>query len=639
MFYICEVNQTLAAILRNIAKTTYIKKNEQMEILYIWLQEYKNFKEQGFNFSSEYIFDVKKKGKNKYALNIKKNNGYIPNFFERQNISNITAIIGQNGSGKSNILEFIKTSLPEGYAEIQAQGIISYRIGHNYIVLIPNNSFEVEISQTDNLFEVHKYPFNLVKEAGLYGTNYSDAEYIFYSNTFDLKLEEYNMRGLHNISTLALLRADTERENGNPFIRTGGEYDNYRANEIRRNIQFILSDHTDLLNNFPLPEALYIEILESDLKRYFTKDKNQDVQKILKHFNEELNSTNRTSDVAFLNNLYIAVFLNFITAYREYSSIKNLIDNITLNNDKTIKDFVKNFFTNIPNIKHEGHNIIDFSNKSLIANQFFNYVEDLLDKKSFSVEALSRKPNYTIKFEIKQNALEELTKFLSLYIQLKGLTEFLNFNWRNLSSGEQSFFSLISRFYHLKHHQIQHEDLKKNMVIMIDEGDIYFHPDWQKKFFKLVIDYLSKLFQDHNLQIIFTANTPFLTSDLPKSNIIFIEKMPDNSIVVHGLENNRKETFGGNIHTLFADSFYMKGALIGDFSKDKINNIIDYLKNKDSQNKDYYKKVIDIIGEPILKRKLQEMWYEKFGIDEEIETLKKRIEELKNKKTNKSNKK
>ena len=39
-----------------------------------------------------------------------------------------------------------------------------------------------------------------------------------------------------------------------------------------------------------------------------------------------------------------------------------------------------------------------------------------------------------------------------------------------------------------------------------------------------------------------------------------------------------------------------------------------------------------IIGEPVLKRKLQEMWFEKFGVEEEIEELQRRIEELKKKK-------
>jgi hypothetical protein len=192
----------------------------------------------------------------------------------------------------------------------------------------------------------------------------------------------------------------------------------------------------------------------------------------------------------------------------------------------------------------------------------------------------------------------------------------------------------MSRFYHVKRHAIGHEDLKKNIVILIDEGDVGYHPEWQRSFFNKTIDYLSALFSDHNLQLVFTANAPFITSDLPKSNLVFIEKSDNGSITIHGKENNRSETFGSNVHTLFSDSFYMNGALIGDFAKKKIDAIIKFLNNGNNNSPDpNIKKTIQIIGEPILRRKLESMWIEKFGLDEEYEILKSRMEEiLKNKK-------
>lgn len=607
-----------------------------MEILFIWLLRYKNFEKQGFNFSSEYIFNVEKKGPDNYELAITKNESFIPDFFEKPNILNVTAIIGQNGTGKSNILEFIKTSFPEGYSSIQSQAIIAYRSSEDKdrkILLIPNNSFAVSVVQDDEYFEILKYPFDMPKEAsGLFYQDYSTAEYIYYSNTFDLRAEVSNMAGMHNLSTLALLKADTGEQNEAELYVSGGSYDSFRANEIRRNIQFILSDYTNLLENFPLPEYLFIEVLDSDLK-YFQKDKNEDVQNALRHFEAEQSAKNLAPEIRFLNKLYVAVFLNFLTTDREFASLGGFIKNISVETGDTIKSYITNFFKELPEIKYQDSIPIDnHEKKSKFALQFFEYIEKLLKKKSFEVTDNGSLNRSTIKYPVKPNALEELTHFLKLYINLKGLTDFLDFNWRNLSSGEQSLFSFISRFYHLKHHQIQHEDLRKNMVILIDEGDIYFHPDWQRKFFKLAIDYLSALFKDHSLQLIFTANTPFMTSDLPKSNIIFIEKKGKRKVVVHGVENDREDTFGGNIHTLYADSFYLEGALIGEFAKEKINEIIRYLQSESREIKGDYKKVIDILGEPVLKRKLLEMWFNKFGDDKEIVELEKRIRELRKKK-------
>ncbi|MBK6839265.1 MAG: ATP-binding protein [Bacteroidetes bacterium] len=255
--------------------------------------------------------------------------------------------------------------------------------------------------------------------------------------------------------------------------------------------------------------------------KYFQKDKNPDVQKLLTFFKKELSQKDLSSDTRFLNNLYISVFLNLLTTDREFSSLGGFIGKVIFSKTDTIKSYIFNFFKNIPNVKYRDRYlkqeipIDNHKKKSKVAIEFFNYIEKLLENKSFKIEKYNRANRSTIKYSINEESFEELTKFLDLYINLKGLTDFLDFNWRNLSSGEQSMFTFISRFYHLKHHQIQHEDLKKNMVILIDEWDIYFHPAWQKKFFQITIDYLSKLLKDHNLQFIFTANTPFITSDLP----------------------------------------------------------------------------------------------------------------------------
>lgn len=601
-----------------------------MEILFIWLYDYKNLKEQGFNFSSEYIFNVKKEGDIAYKVNISKNKDFIPGFFEKDNILNVTAIIGQNGSGKSNILDFIKTSFPEGYPSIQSQAIIAYRLNEGIekkIILIPNNSFKVEVTHQDD-FEVFNYPSNMPTEAsGLNGLDYSKADYVFYSNIFDLRSEEISMAGMYNLSTLGLLKSDTGDLDEQQLATSGGSYDSFRANEIRRNIQFLLSDYTHLLQDVPLPEYLFIEILSNDLD-YFQnqKNKNTDIQYLIDFFQKQILPFEITSIEWLLHHIYISVFLNFLKTDREFSLMPGFITQVSFNQADTIKSYVFNFFNHLETTAAVPQ---QYKKKSKIAIDFFHYIEALFEKESFKAE--KNETRSIIKYSLNKESLEEITKFLRLYINLKGLTDFLDFNWRNLSSGEQSLFTFISRFYHLKHHQIQHEDLKKNIVILIDEGDIYFHPAWQKKFFQITIDYLSELLEDHNLQFIFTANTPFLTSDLPKSNVIFIEKKENGTVHVHGTENDRLETFGGNIHTLFADSFYMKGALIGEFAKEKINKIINYLSTKNEEKKDDYKKTIDIIGEPVLKRKLQQMWFEKFGVDEEIAELERRIEELSNK--------
>ena len=77
----------------------------------------------------------------------------------------------------------------------------------------------------------------------------------------------------------------------------------------------------------------------------------------------------------------------------------------------------------------------------------------------------------------------------------------------------------------------------------------------------------------------------------------------------------------------------MKDGLMGEFAKSKIDDVIKYLNNdkkstittdKDAQN------IIDIIGEPIIKRELQRMLKNKMELSNktEIDTIKDEIKLL-----------
>ncbi|MDP2160606.1 MAG: AAA family ATPase, partial [Flavobacterium sp.] len=214
--------------------------------------------------------------------------------------------------------------------------------------------------------------------------------------------------------------------------------------------------------------------------------------------------------------------------------------------------------------------------------------------------------------------------------KIKGITSFIQFRWHSLSSGEQSYLSLMSRFYSLVHEESVR--LQNRLIILIDEGDAGYHPEWQRLFFKNTIRFLSSLFHNHSIQLIFTSNTPFLTSDLPKSNILFVQKSEDGTPYFLDKQNHNSNTFAANIHTLFSDSFYMDGMLIGEYAKDKINEIIKYLNDQTVKvSNDSYKKIIDSIGEPVLRKKLQDMWFEKFGLQEKLEVLRKQVAEVEQK--------
>lgn len=131
------------------------------------------------------------------------------------------------------------------------------------------------------------------------------------------------------------------------------------------------------------------------------------------------------------------------------------------------------------------------------------------------------------------------------------------------------------------------------------------------------------------IQIIFTTHDPLTLSDIPNNNIVYLKKENGKTIILN-TENKPRKSFGANITDLLADSFFIDNGLMGDFAMAIINDTIDWIndKNRDLIKKEYYKKVIDIIDEPLVKHKLKEMYFEKFPEEFDKEDQLKKLNEM-----------
>ncbi len=213
-----------------------------------------------------------------------------------------------------------------------------------------------------------------------------------------------------------------------------------------------------------------------------------------------------------------------------------------------------------------------------------------------------------------ENLINNLNKIIYEFQELK--SNFIFYQIPNLSSGEMArlnFFSTLDFYWNQK--DITRKIKKKNYILILDEVEAFFHPEWQRTFIYDLI-YFLEFQKKHNnafnsVQIIISSNSPFLISDLPMENVISIEDKGD---AIGGL--------GQNIHNLLSNSFFMKST-IGEFAKIKINKIIEELNNQKpeylQQNKYDIESKINIIGEPLIRNKLREMLYEKLIINEKIE--------------------
>lgn len=216
-----------------------------------------------------------------------------------------------------------------------------------------------------------------------------------------------------------------------------------------------------------------------------------------------------------------------------------------------------------------------------------------------------------------------------------------------LSSGEkQKIYATSSIIYHLQNIESVHRGNSNNIKykyvnLILDEIELYFHPDMQRTFISDLLNAIEKngaLDNIVGLNIILVTHSPFILSDILKSQTLYLT---DDATK----EKDFKDTFGANIHTLLDDSFFMENGLMGEYSRTIIENIITDLnkhRNKtkilNELEKNSIKQIISNIGEPFLKKKIFDMYFSLFDeneseiamLEREKEALIAKIQKLKN---------
>ena len=209
-----------------------------------------------------------------------------------------------------------------------------------------------------------------------------------------------------------------------------------------------------------------------------------------------------------------------------------------------------------------------------------------------------------------------------------------------LSSGERQIaYTLGNVLYHLINlnstlHDVSIEKehlsfLKYHHVCMLmDEVELYYHPDLQRKFVKLLLDSITSMPLDniYDINITLVTHSPFVLSDIPQSNILCLQKGES--------ESRQGQTFGANIVDLLNESFFLQGT-IGDIAQSCINEVVEFyfmhrryqeslrenenkqgwhinmgLAKKFEEWRSKFDYVTSIIGEEYLQKELREMFDE-----------------------------
>jgi len=536
-----------------------------MELVYLWVKDYKNIKKQGFNFSPRFEC---KYDEETNELSINENEDYVSIFPE--NI-NITAIVGENGSGKSSLIHQLITP---NIIQCSPFTDITFdkKLWINTNTVLPNNTYIDDLSIDNNI--------------------------ILYTEDID----SYLFKNKYSASELTASFMELK--------------DRYKIHNILISFLSHIEDlgHLSELNFIP-----------SHIEFQFTKDIDLDV---LIGYQFEYDNNNDSTSHMNVDSSIIYDIKKLLTKYIESS-----IEYYESNNDIKKYLFIKEFIYKLS--KKDAKSLVIFQNIVLNTYEFQENFFKELDNKLYQLEKedifnaiIDEFNSFNIQdnsIKLKDNNLEKLLSNIHrgfFEIDFYELKDNQKIYLSDLSSGEQKILTMFAKIFYIARKVYTND---KNFLLILDEVDTYLHPNWQKKIFTYLSSFLSKLqiFNSKKINIVITTHSPFILSDLPKENVIFLE----NGKQVHP----NIETFGANIHTLLSHGFFMKNGLMGEFAKGKINEAIKILHQKQLSQKDisFCENIIAITGEPLIKRQMQKMLDSKRLAEvDKIDKIQKQIAQL-----------
>jgi hypothetical protein len=656
-------------------------------IVGIYLKEHQYLikEPQTLNFGGKYLYSFLPVG-NDLIVRKKLNEKHIPDFFNISDssckINLLSAIVGQNGVGKSSILDVIRSvfiehiySMPHSIStvlvEVEGETKVLYTNCKTYIVVDDdkeqtNASIRRDFKLKSILDLKDEDEKNVYEE--LEEINLDDYQSLYYSPHFDLKYNnDFDEVDKYDISLDQFIKQDLEDTDKKGTNENGWRFPLHEELVFKnsmRQIDFLSSsifkDNIIFREVFDLPQyekgilhfrdveisdfhntpnplrpiiKLILEKVETESSEWHSIRKFDKKHDVLNQ-----NEVNKYLLERFVIRAFISVVVKQMekeNTWLEEGKIDNPYD-LTRFKETSAIELLFYF------IKESYIEKADFKKSIFIADEiipFFEKLEILFSKET--------DPYNITKQSIRLN-LEEVKEILNLHRNiilnlrnyfptLEGLHRdrdyidgFISFRPtdRSLSSGENALLNFFSKLHSfIKDNLIEESKslpYRKNYIILLDEADLGFHPVWKKRYVDAILKTIPYFFESlevkPKLQIIITTHDPLTLSDLPINNVVFLYKDEGLCRIMSNDDKNKiQKTFGANITDLLAHSFFVEDGLIGDFSKSKIKEVIEWIKeSKKSSDKfkstpkfiaqlEYYKSIVNLIDEKIVKMKLAEM--------------------------------
>ena len=221
--------------------------------------------------------------------------------------------------------------------------------------------------------------------------------------------------------------------------------------------------------------------------------------------------------------------------------------------------------------------------------------------------------------KLKHGELDELMQALdvdSMNTPAISQKSVLRVVFSDMSAGEAHFIDVFASIHgalNARERLISEERKtgKQTCILLLDEPDMSFHPEWSRTFINNLADFLKK-YKDINFQVIITTHSPLMLSDIRSDSIYCLGKDKKRKLKV----TNPEYGLLSGINDILIDGFFTE-SVFGKFAEGYANKIVQELgiledeivNNRISQDgfsRKYsdLKNRINILGEGFIKERL-----------------------------------
>jgi predicted ATP-binding protein involved in virulence len=610
----------------------------EFELKYIYIENYRSLSKIGINLNnqSNYKFFYQKN-------TLKHISTKISRIRFGNHITSVTTIAGQNASGKTTVAEVITAALAT-----LSKGSMGFYYPFKGIIVFGSYIFVSKSTKILNSKSLVKEGFEIIRFNSSPFESMSDKirslfekiGFIYYSNSFDSRLQ-FPGNNLYNISSYNLLQSD--KYLSQHYSTNSQLLEEFRIISRDQISEIAIHEFEDSFRqvNFSLTQKITAPVNKPHhyriLLTYFANNRLIDIRDlpndnplrayIMSALDVVLNSicekySHNTSIDNFIRIPKKQINFALITIYKI-----NIICYFVKNNEtfESIEELNTFIFTNIiPETISQKHRLLKLLlkhfttliNNGNLTTTFSPWIEETVQHPKSYDWRLHTIGNFTVPANVVNiKCISNLIHLENEFFANNNSTNkrFCNyFISPNLSSGELSYYKLFSRLHKIINSPSAIDNLHNAFIVLIDEGEIGFHPAWKKKFLVWLIDFFNTQKYNYKIQLILTTHSPYLLSDMPPENCVLLRKNKNGMPEV--VPENEINTFGANIHELLSTAFFLDDGLIGDFAKSNIQEAINLMIKWQeggeikSSDRDFVDYIISIISDEIVKYKLIEMY-------------------------------